>query len=360
MDSRSIKSFLYNLGFSPVGIAGAEPFVKEKVVIQDRLACGYITPGMVKDWQVRLHPEWSLPGVKSIISVAASYFTEYHGVNEGRFARYTWGTDYHRKLTQSLQVMEAWFKSIQPDIHTKICVDTGPILDRAVAARGGIGFIGKNCSLITPQAGSWVVLGSVMTDYELEPDVQSVVTCGDCRICLDHCPSGALVAPYTLNDRRCLSKITQDKGVIPRAWRNLLQERLWGCDTCQSVCPKNSQAFMHSSPIWKDDDFQDFPSAEEIIQMDEKHYQAIFRDTPIAWRGRTVLQRNAIVVLGCRQDEMTLPLLKQMACDPRSLIRLHAAWALGQFVQGSEILYQMSRGERDPRVIEEINISLGE
>ena len=161
------------------------------------------------------------------------------GERRGIFCRASWGIDYHTAVRERLQKLEAWLVERVPNVKFKSMVDTGELVDRAVAERAGIGWSGKNCSVITPEFGSYVYLGDMLTNIPFVPDTPLEDGCGDCNLCIDVCPTGAIVAPGQLNAQRCISFLTQTKDFLPDEFRAKIGNRLYGCDTCQTVCPKN-------------------------------------------------------------------------------------------------------------------------
>jgi epoxyqueuosine reductase len=219
------------------------------------------------------------------------------------------------------------------DTATRAYVDTGPILERSYAAQAGLGFIGKNTCLINPQMGSWLFLGEILTDVELEPTPSPTpVGCGTCRRCLDACPTSALVAPYVLDARRCISYLTIElKGAIPTDLRKLMGNWIYGCDVCQQVCPwqrfaakTREQAFLPPDPDYT------APLLAELVKMREETFRQQYAGTPILRIGRARLARNAAVALGNWGDRHAVPALQKALSDPEPLVHEHATWALEQ------------------------------
>lgn len=280
----------------------------------------------------RADPRNILPGTRSVLVVAASYAGAAHAElppSHGRVSRYAWGEDYHRRLLRDLEMLVQRLIVIHGDFPYRCYVDTGPILERAWAQVAGLGWIGKNTTLIHPRLGSYLFLGVALLGLELEatphPDLP---TCGNCTRCIDACPTGALGAPGVLDARRCIAYLTvEHRGAIPEDLRPLLGERVFGCDTCQDVCPWNRKPLAAHV---------EFPAPQtatldlpELLTMSEADFRARFRHTPLwraTWQG---LARNAAVVLGNRQDPAARPALARAAAThPDALIREHAAWAL--------------------------------
>ncbi|MQG29185.1 MAG: tRNA epoxyqueuosine(34) reductase QueG, partial [SAR202 cluster bacterium] len=243
--------------------------------------------------------------------------------------------------------------------------DEGPMLDRDAAARSGLGWFGKSTNILTPSHGSWVLLGQVITDLELEPDQPLKKTCGACVRCIDDCPTGAIVAPYVVDNTRCISYQTiENRGVIPLEMRPLIRDWVFGCDICQDVCPVNRKASEAHQPI---------PTAEavghsgeldlaELLALSDEEFRSRFQGTSIMRAKRVGLQKNACVALGNNRDEAGVPALVSTLTTAEALVRGHAAWALGQIATAEAIasLEQAMAGETDKYVQDEIDGALKE
>jgi epoxyqueuosine reductase len=254
----------------------------------------------------------------------------------GRVSRYAWGEDYHRWLLKRLERLVGRIEAAlgQP-VGARCYVDTGPVLERAWAEAAGLGWTGKNTTLIHPRMGSYLFLGAALLDVALpttplitEPTGGATPTCGTCTRCLEACPTGALVAPGVLDARRCLSYLTiENRGPIPVALRPAVGVRVLGCDTCQAVCPWNRKPVManqdESAPA------QATLDLVEALLIGEATFRARYRRTPI-WRATPEgLARNAAVVLGNLGDPAARPHLSRAAeAHPSAMVREHAAWAL--------------------------------
>jgi len=193
----------------------------------------------------RLDPARSVPGARSVVAVAVNYFHPAAHASDrekGKISRYAWGDDYHTVLGAPLRQLERWLEREFPDCRAKAYVDTGPVLEKAWAQRAGIGWIGKHTNVITRDRGSWVFLGELITTLELEPDVSATDHCGTCMLCLEACPTGAIVEPYLLDAGRCISYLTiEHRGELPAEFIPQLEGWIYGCDICQDVCPWNER-----------------------------------------------------------------------------------------------------------------------
>jgi len=216
-------------------------------------------------------------------------------------------------------------------------VDTGPILERELAVRGGIGFIGKNTCLLHPKMGSYVFLGEIILDYELpfdEPDKQS--TCGKCTRCLTSCPTNALIVPHTLDSRLCISYLTiEHKKNIPLKLRPLMRNRIFGCDICQEVCPYNKRfAIPSDEPAFQAELDKMAPSLLDLITLDDSAFRKRFKNSPIKRTKRRGFLRNVCIALGNWGDKKALPILQSALHDKEPLIRHHAQWAIQKIRDG--------------------------
>lgn len=349
-------------GFDLIGICGPDKLTEVEEILTRRQKEGYLTPFTPACVEERVNPARVFPGVKSIISVGLAYARpraeEPHpqlkkgktpGKPEltGRMARFARGRDYHVVLREKIDsLMEEWQQSLGYTIKWAAYVDTGPLPDRAVAWRSGLGWYGKNCTLISPELGSWFVLGTILADIYLEPDRPLQGGCGECDRCLRACPTGALEEPYRLNAYRCVSYLTQVPGFIPRELRQAMGRQIYGCDICQQVCPHNLRA--------EPDNHE--PDLERFLTLSNREFRDSFGKTTAGWRGKKVLQRNAVIALGNSGSPEALPALTRAVEDPRPEIRGHAAWALGQIggPEAKAVLEKALAKELRPEVKSEI------
>ena len=341
-----------DLGFDLVGVASARPSPYSGAY-RDWLAQGYHGEmgymARAERVERRADPARILPGVHSIVCVGLNYYTGLaietrffpknlvsagltHDPARGLISNYAWGLDYHDVMTPRLEELVAFIGSqAGRKVAARVYVDTGPVLERAYAAEAGLGFIGKNTCLIHPKMGSWLFLGEILLDLELEPTSQQAnVGCGTCRRCLEACPTGALIAPYVLDARRCISYLTIElKGSIPRAFRPLMGNWIYGCDVCQVVCP-----WQRFARLTEERSFQaggpgcTAPLLLDLVEMDEEMFRLRYAGTPIFRIGRHRLVRNVVVALGNWGDRRAVRALTKALGDPSPLVREHVAWAL--------------------------------
>jgi epoxyqueuosine reductase len=289
---------------------------------------------MAKNPDKRLAPTEVLTDARSLIVAGLNYYTgDHHG--PGRVARYAWGgRDYHDIIADMLEQLCAAIRELGgAGTQTKWYVDTGPVLERDLAQRAGIGFTGKHTNLISRRRGNWLFLGEVLTTLDLPPDESERGYCGTCHRCIDACPTRAIVAPYQLDARLCISYLTIElKGPIPLELRPLIGDRIFGCDDCLEVCPWNR--FARQSPV-REFQRRELPPLAEFLSWDEQRFRDFFRGTPIFRIKRRGFLRNVCVALGNSGAESALPALEHALADSEPLVREHAAWAIQRIRQRS-------------------------
>jgi epoxyqueuosine reductase len=333
-----IKTHALELGFDAVGIADVAP-IEAQAHYAAWLEAGrhgemaYLASDRHRER--RADPNHVLPDVRAIVCVALCHVPRGDTQREhrlGRIARYAVGEDYHRRMATKLHALEGFVSRILPDARVLGYSDTGAILERGWAARAGLGWTGKHSGLISPRLGSWFVLGELLVDRSLEPDPPLAHEhCGSCHRCIDACPTGAIVAPYQVDARRCISYLTIElRGPIPIELRPLVGDWIFGCDVCQEACPWNRfapparQARLHARTLegW---------SLERFLTLDDQTFAELFAGSPIRRARRGGFLRNVCVALGNRGQVAAVPALAHaLAHDPEWLVRSHAAWALGE------------------------------
>jgi epoxyqueuosine reductase len=340
--ARQIKEKARAIGFDLVGITSAQP-PQHTQEFRQWLASGFHGEMgyMAKNAEKRADPSKILADVRSVVVVGLNYNTDDLGRSphpvplptergEGKIARYAWGArDYHDVMSGKLKQLAAAIDDCGgAGTRSLWYVDTGPVLERDLAQRAGIGFIGKHTNLISRQLGNWIFVGEVLTNLELPPDQPEREYCGTCRRCIDVCPTRAIVAPYQLDARLCISYLTIElKGAIPVELRPLIGNHVFGCDDCLDVCPWNR--FAKLSPA-REFQRREMPPLTEFLSWDEQRFRGFFRSTPIFRIKRRGFLRNVCVVLGNIGDASVLPALKRASQDTEPLVREHAAWAIGQ------------------------------
>ena len=298
----------------------------------------------------RAEPQKNLPGAKSIIVLAASYescssrreeaLTKNLAIEQslvtsaatGMIARYARFNDYHEVLGGRLKSLTAFVNQLDgANTRSLWYVDTGPLLERDLAQRAGIGFIGKHTNVISRKLGNWIFLAEILTTLDLAPDAPEINRCGNCTRCLAACPTGAITAPFQLDARKCISYLTIElKGAIPVEMRPAIGNRIFGCDDCLAVCPWNK--FAREGLLMKPHVREDLqsPDLTELLRLDDAGFKSKFAGTPMLRTKRRGLLRNVCVALGNIGDKSALPALAKAAHDPEPLIAEHARWAVEQ------------------------------
>jgi epoxyqueuosine reductase len=302
--SARLKQYARSIGVDLIGFAPAvfdeegekrlEAFIKEG---------RHGSMGYLEDYSKRVHPEQLLPGAKSVVVIAVNYYREVPETppDQGRIARYAYGRDYHKVLKKLLKQLALFMTENFPEAQCHICVDSSPLLEKGYAVAAGLGFIGKNTTLITPEFGSFVLLGEIITSLELDYDKPKTGTCGNCTRCIDACPTEAIIAPSTLDAKRCISYLTiEHKGPIPEEFHKPMVNLIFGCDICQEVCPYN-KAFARPLTL---EAFREVKIAGSSISLEEilaiktdEEFLKRFAGSPLMRAKRTGLHRNVEIAL---------------------------------------------------------------
>lgn len=358
---QDMKLAAKDLGIDAIGIASPDPFVTLKANIERSRAAGYASGFEPKDIEKSADPSLIFEQPQSIIAIGVAYHSKMEnapkseaGSRRGIMARSAWGDDYHHVLRDRLTRLEGWLAERVPHLRVKSMVDTGELVDRAVAERAGIGWSAKNCSVISPELGSFIFLGEIITNIPFTPDMPITEQCGSCNKCIEACPTGALVGPGQLNAQSCVSYLTQTKHTLPDFFMKKIGNRLYGCDTCQIVCPKNKGKNWTQHEEFKPDPEIAKPLLLPLLDMTNKEFKAQFGHTSAAWRGKKPIQRNAIIGLGNFKDPYAIPALEKVLFkDDRTTLRATAAWALGQIAtsEAHEVLVRARQNEKDEEVI---------
>ncbi|MGO2082669.1 tRNA epoxyqueuosine(34) reductase QueG [Vagococcus sp.] len=327
------------LGIDKIGFTTAAPFDHLKNSLEEQKAKGHTTGFEHPVIDERLYPDKIFEHPQSIISIALAYPSRIknrpksvRGEKRGKFARASWGIDYHHILEDRLQRLITFIKTeciLEENLNFKPMVDTGELIDVAVAQRAGLGFIGKNGLLITEEFGSYVYLGEIITNIPFEADQPKENQCGSCTKCVDYCPTSALLGDGRMNATRCLSYQTQTKGYMPEEYRPKIRTIIYGCDICQEVCPFNKGKDSHFHQEMEPDPEIVQPVLIPLLSISNREFKEKFGYLAGSWRGKKPIQRNAIIALANARDKPSLPhLLKCIEDDPRPMIRGTAAWAV--------------------------------
>jgi epoxyqueuosine reductase len=355
-------------GFDRAGVASLEPLEHGAAFLRwlergEHAGMGYLAQRVEK----RLRPELVLPGARSALYVALRYHPlegseEPAGDLWPRVARYARGRDYHNLMGKRLKRLAREIRADYPGCDTRVYVDTGPVLERELAARAGLGVAGKNTCLLNRE-GSYFLLGEIFLTLSLEPDEPLTDLCGRCTRCLEACPTDALREPYRLDSNRCISYWTiEHRGSVPREMRPQIEDWVFGCDICQEVCPWNLRPSGAS-------DHPDLHLPErrgrldlvQLLALGPDAYQERFQGSAMQRARREGLQRNAATAMGNRRDERYVPALGQALVEAEDeAVRGHAAWALGR-IGGKDARHHLARAlarETETAVLEEIRSAL--
>lgn len=344
MDLNQLKQdvidYAHTIGIDSIGFTTADPFDEMKQKLVDYHAKGYASGFEESDIELRTEPTLTLPTARSIIAIAVGYPNKLKGApksnrgdRRGMFARASWGQDYHSIMRKRLDKLADYLRYRVEGVEIQSMVDTGALSDRAVAERAGLGYVGRNGFVINPELGTWTYLGEMLVSVPFAPDDPLLDSCGDCTICVDRCPTGALVGDGQLNSQKCISFLTQTKGYLADEYRYKIGNRLYGCDTCQQVCPRNKGINTQHDDIVLEPEILK-PRLVPLLKMSNKEFKNTYGHLAGAWRGKKPIQRNAIVALAHFKEESAIPDLQDVALnDPRPMIRGTAYWAIGQ-IQG--------------------------
>lgn len=333
-----IQKMAKEIGISKIGFTTADDFAYLEKSLRLGVEEGRTTGFEHKNIEERIYPKLSLESAKTIISIAVAYphklpqqpqKTEY---KRGKITPNSWGLDYHYVLQDKLKLLAEGIEKLTENFEYKGMVDTGALVDTAVAKRAGIGFIGKNGLVISKEYGSYMYLGELITNLEIEPDHEVDYGCGDCRRCLDACPTSCLIGDGTMNARRCLSFQTQDKGMMDMEFRKKIKTVIYGCDICQISCPYNRGI---DNPLASDIDPElAMPELLPFLELTNKSFKEKFGMIAGSWRGKNILQRNAIIALANLHDRNAIVKLMEIIDKNNNPIHTATAiWALGEIVK---------------------------
>ncbi len=379
--TEEIKAQAASLGFDLAGVTTADPprhgdYYAEWVEQGLAGEMAYLERQIEK----RQDPRKILPNARSLVVVAMNYLCPDtdpvsgmragtpedtpESTPRGKIARYARGDDYHDVMKEKLLALLRFVQDRAGcPVEGKVYVDTGPVLEREFAVRAGLGWFGKHTNLIHKRVGSWLLIGEILLDIELDQDGPSADHCGTCTLCLEACPTDAIVEPYVVDSRRCISYHTIElKGAIPLAYRAAMGDRVFGCDDCQDVCPWNRRAPETGHPAFVARPWNESPDLIEMLGMTPEAFRTRFKGSPIKRTKRRGLLRNAAVALGNTKDPGAVPALADSLDDDEPLVRGHAAWALGN-IGGERALAELEKArktEEDPWVVEEIDRALAE
>ena len=356
-----IQKLAKEIGISKIGFTTADNFAYLEKSLRLAVEEGRTSGFEHKNIEERIEPKLSLASAKTIISIAVAYphklkqqpqKTEY---KRGKFTPNSWGLDYHHVLQDKLDKLARGIEELTSDFEYKGMVDTGALVDTAVAQRAGIGFLGKNGLVISKEYGSYMFLGELITNLEIEPDQPVDYGCGDCTRCLTSCPTSCLLGDGSMNAKRCLSFQTQDKGVMDLEFRKKIKTVIYGCDICQICCPYNKGL---DNPLATEiDPDLAHPELIPFLELSNGQFKEKFGMVAGSWRGKNILQRNAIIALANSRDRSAIPKILQIIDKSQNQVHIATAiWALGEIVKEAspemiELVMQVKNPT--PEIVEE-------
>lgn len=342
MDRDSVILVGKRCGFDYIDII--EPIKDEWLmeILVSRRREGYNTEFEDDNLNVRVDPVLEMDDVKSIIVVGLNYWSDiniskHNNRNNGEISRSSWGMDYHDLMRARMKELVGHISEASEGNYTySINVDTGPLVDRQLAYRAGMGFYGMNNAIINRDIGSWIYIGYILANRDIEkvdkPPVKN--QCGDCTRCIRACPTNAILGNHNYDGTKCISYLTQTKQKIPYELREKMGRKLYGCDICQLVCPYNSKIKPSSLDEVKPELDLVYPSLEAFVKISKSDFKKLYGDMSLSWRGKNVIVRNAIIAMGNTKDAKYIEALSSLIKSPSKMVREYSAWALARI--GSE------------------------
>ena len=327
-----------DIGISKIGFTTADDFDYLEKSLRLAVEEGRNSGFEHKNIEERIKPKLSLASAKTIISIAVAYphklkqQPQKTAYKRGKFTPNSWGLDYHYVLQDKLDRLAKGIEELTANFEYKGMVDTGALVDTAVARRAGIGFIGKNGLVISKEFGSYMFLGELITNLDIEPDQPVDYDCGDCNRCVTACPTSCLIGDGTMNAKRCLSFQTQDKGIMDLEFRKKIKTVIYGCDICQICCPYNKGL---DNPLATEiDPDLAHPELLPFLELSNGQFKEKFGYIAGSWRGKNILQRNAIIALANANDRSAIPKLLEIIDKGQNPVHIATAiWALSQLVR---------------------------
>ena len=362
---RALQMRARELGFDALGVARLELPEDERHLLT-WLEAGYHGEMnyMERHGALRSRPAELAPGSVRVISVRMNYWPEEsQGAQQtladaelGYVSRYALGRDYHKVMRANLARLATELCAQIGRFGYRVCVDSAPVLEKALARNAGLGWIGKHTNLIARDAGSWFFLGEILTDLPLPADAAASAHCGTCSACIPACPTAAIIAPYRLDARRCISYLTiESKESIPLELRTALGNRIYGCDDCQIVCPWNKFARAGRETKLAARDALHAPPLAELARLDEQSFRTLFTKSAVKRIGRARFLRNVLIAIGNAEDVSLVPEAERLVDDASPLVRGAAIWALGRLDRARlrTLCAERRARESDPDVVAE-------
>ncbi len=333
-----IRAYGRSIGLDCIGFANRWTLAAQDDRYEVYRALGYSSGFEEKEQQKRNDPQLSLNNCQTVIAAAIAYpHQEREKIakqDRGRFAYASWGRDYHRVMSEKLCLLGEFCRHLWSDCHYQVMVDTGSLSDRGAAFCAGLGWIGRNSNLINQELGSFIYLGELLLDVTLDDDDKIADGCGDCRLCVEACPLGAIDSERRMVDaRKCLAYSTLNKAILSEEVMTAIGQSgtIYGCDICQSVCPYNQQSRQYPEELWGDVEMRN-PYLPFLLSLSNKEFQKYYGHLSGAWRGATVIKRNSVLVLGAQKNEHNRAMLTKILTNEGSeSLKTAGRWALAQF-----------------------------
>ncbi|MET0295238.1 MAG: tRNA epoxyqueuosine(34) reductase QueG [Phenylobacterium sp.] len=346
------------LGFDVCRFTGVEAAWPAQARLAEFLAQGRHGEMAWMASERRPHPTAMWPGARSAIVLGMNYGPDHDPLavldqaDRGAISVYAQGDDYHELIKKRLKVLAGWLQARYGG-ELKVFVDTAPLMEKPLAEQAGLGWQGRHTNLVSRTFGSWLFLGSILTELSLTPDPPAQESCGSCRACLDVCPTDAFPAPFQLDARRCISYLTIElKGPIPLEFRAALGNRIYGCDDCLAVCPWNKFAATAREQALHAREALRAPALADLARLDEPAFRALFAKSPVKRIGRERFLRNVLYAIGNSGDPALAPEARRLLADPSPLVRGAAVWALSRLLP-PDAFSALRADETDPSVMEE-------
>lgn len=379
-----IVKYAKKIDIDLVGFTRAQVYKDLDEILRAREAKGFLSGFEERDIEKRINPEHTFEGVKTIIVVGISYYVKEEDIEGelrtklyGKISRSSWGKDYHNVLRDKMKNLSEYIAKHKNDFEYDYYVDTGPLVDRHLAYKAGLGWYGQNNCIISESHGSWFVIGYILSNLELDTEnndsilfdgldsnkislcetisKQKESSCRDCNKCIKACPTNAIMGNYQYNSKLCISYLTQTKDDIDYKLREKMGNSLYGCDICQSVCPYNKDKITsHKDFIPKIDICK--PDLLEILKLSNRQFKKKFGHTALSWRGNKIIKRNVLIAIGNSRKKEFVEELVEYLNNPSIMIRKYTAWAIIRLdkARAKEILDNHLNKEKEMEVIDEI------
>lgn len=354
-----IKESAKKVGIDIIGFTDCGRLANLEDYLYERRKNNRETEFEERNLENRLEPKNIFPNCKSIIVIGISYNVDYsESVDfkfKGKISKSSWGEDYHKVVMDKMDELVKGLKT-ELEFNYIAFTDTGPLVDRELAKKAGIGWYGKNCSIINDNYGSFIFIGYIITDLDIEIDNPMLSKCKDCDKCLKACPTGALEAPYKFNPKKCISYLTQTKDKIPYELRNKMGTSVYGCDICQLACPKNMNCLKSGATEFIPKQTKGYIDIEKIFKMSNSEFKKSYGSMAGSWRGKNILKRNCLIALGNIKNREAIPLLRKALVDSSPMVREYAAWAILKidYDLGYEAVSKAIEKEKDINIKEEM------